>query len=232
MSELKARYEQVMADVEKVCARCGKKPGQDVRLVAVSKFFPAGDIRTVYDLGQRDFGENRAQEMSAKAPELPEDIRWHFIGRLQRNKVKYIIDKACMIHSVDNLALAQEISRQAQLKQVEMPVLLEVNLGGEESKAGMTEEEVRETMTAVSLLPGMKIQGLMTIGPYEEDPENSRPLFKKMRKLMEKARSWQIPGTEMKYLSMGMSHDFAAAIEEGANIVRVGSSIFGHRNYI
>ena len=99
MSELKARYEQVMADVEKVCARCGKKPGRDVHLVAVSKFFPAGDIRTVYDLGQRDFGENRAQEMSAKAPELPEDIRWHFIGRLQRNKVKYIIDKALsLIH--------------------------------------------------------------------------------------------------------------------------------------
>ncbi|MEA4892385.1 MAG: YggS family pyridoxal phosphate-dependent enzyme [Peptococcaceae bacterium] len=231
MAGLKERYEQVLTDFTAVCSRCGKKPGEDVKLVAVSKFFPAEDLRRVYDLGQRDFGENRAQEMFAKAPVLPADIRWHFIGRLQRNKVKYIIDKACMIHSVDSLALAGEISRQALLKQVEIPVLLEVNLGGEESKAGMAYGEVQENMRAISLLPGIKIQGLMTIGPYEEDPENSRPLFRRMKELLEEAKSWQIPGAEMKYLSMGMSHDFVAAIEEGANIVRVGSSIFGHRNY-
>lgn len=230
MSELKERYEQVMEEFHKVCSRCGRKEGE-VRLVAVSKFFPPEDMAAVYGFGQREFGENRAQEMAAKVPVLPEDILWHFIGRLQRNKVKYIIDKACMIHSVDSLALAQEISRQALLKKVEMPVLLEVNLAREESKAGMQKEEVRKNLTAISLLPGLKVRGLMTIGPYEADPEDSRPLFRQMKALQEEAASWEIPGVTMDFLSMGMSHDFVTAIEEGANIVRVGSSIFGQRNY-
>ena len=230
MSELKERYEQVMEEFHKVCSRCGRKEGE-VRLVAVSQFFPSEDVAAVYGFGQREFGENRAQEMAAKAPVLPKDILWHFIGRLQRNKVKYIIDKACMIHSVDSLALAQEISRQALLKKVEMPVLLEVNLAREESKAGMQKEEVRKNLTAISLLPGLKVRGLMTIGPYEADPEDSRPLFRQMKALQEEAASWEIPGVTMDFLSMGMSHDFVTAIEEGANIVRVGSSIFGQRNY-
>ncbi|MCL1849723.1 MAG: YggS family pyridoxal phosphate-dependent enzyme, partial [Clostridiales bacterium] len=154
---------------------------------------------------------------------------WHFIGRLQRNKVKYIIDKTALIHSLDSVELAGEISRQALLKQAEPPVLIQVNLGGEESKAGFAREGLREGLEEMAGLPGLHIKGLMTIGPYYADPEDARQMFRQLKALQREARSWALPGVEMQYVSMGMSHDFRIAIEEGADFVRVGSAIFGQR---
>ena len=221
-------YRRTEEAFREACIAAGRGPGE-VKLIAVSKTFPAEAVREAYGLGQRLFGENRAQELTEKQPVLPKDIEWHFIGRLQRNKVKYIIDKVAMIHSVDSLDLAKEISRQSLLKNMEMQALVQVNLGGEDSKAGFGAEELRSGLQGIAGLPGLRIRGLMTIGPYYEEPEDARPLFKKMKALKEEAASWAIPGVEMRYLSMGMSHDFTVAIEEGADFVRVGTAIFGQR---
>jgi pyridoxal phosphate enzyme (YggS family) len=217
-----------MEGFREACLKAARSPSE-VKLVAVSKTFPAESVAQAYELGQRLFGENRVQELVDKQPALPKDIEWHFIGRLQRNKVKYIIDKVALIHSVDSVGLAREISRHAVIKGVEVPVLIQVNLGGEESKAGFYEEGLRQGVTDVAGLPGVRIQGLMTIGPYFEDPEEARPLFRRMKTLIREVAGWNIPGTEIRLLSMGMSHDYKVAIEEGADIVRVGSAIFGWR---
>ncbi|MDR1193371.1 MAG: YggS family pyridoxal phosphate-dependent enzyme [Peptococcaceae bacterium] len=229
MASIAENYQTVIEDFQRACAAAGRSP-DEVRLIAVSKFFPPAAVRRVYDLGQRLFGENRAQEMTAKAPELPADIQWHFIGRLQRNKVKYIIERAAMIHSVDSLALAEEISRQAGLRDRRAPALLEVNLGGEDTKAGFSPAGLRAGLEAIARLPGLSVQGLMTIGPYYENPEDARPLFRRLRELKETVSAWGIQGVEMRYLSMGMSHDFPVAIAEGADFVRVGTAIFGVRD--
>ena len=221
-------YNQTMARFVEACGRAGRS-AEDVRLVAVSKTFPAESVEKAFALGHRLFGENYVQELVEKQEILPKDIDWHFIGRLQRNKVKYIIDKVVLIHSVDSVALAKEISRQAGLKHVEAQVLLQVNLGEEESKAGFAKEELRAGLEEIAVLPGVHVNGLMTIGPYFEEPEDARPMFRAMRALREEAASWAVPGVEMRCLSMGMSHDFMVAIEEGADIVRVGSAIFGQR---
>jgi pyridoxal phosphate enzyme (YggS family) len=217
-----------MAGFREACVRAGRSP-EDVKLVAVSKTYPAEAVAQVFGLGQRLFGENRVQELAEKQPELPKDIEWHFIGRLQRNKVKYIIDKAAMVHSVDSVGLAKEISKQALAKGTEMPALIQVNLGGEETKAGFDRQGLRQGVSDIARLPGIRVLGLMTIGPYFEDPEGARPLFRSMKALMREAAGWDIPGAEMRYLSMGMSHDYTVAIEEGADYVRVGSAIFGQR---
>jgi len=230
MSDLQKRYQEVYEGLKDACRKAGR-PEDSVRLIAVSKNFPVEDIMQIYQLGQREFGENRAQEVTAKYPELPQDIKWHFIGRLQRNKVKYIIDKVYMIHSVDKVSLAQEISRQAVLKNVIMPVLIQVNLEGEETKAGFRKEELPSVLKEIAVLPNIQVKGLMTIGAYHENPEDSRPLFKRMKALFDEIAGWQIPGVTMEYLSMGMSNDYKVAIEEGANFVRVGSLIFGERIY-
>ena len=227
---LKNNYDLVKESLLHACDLAGRAPGS-VKLLAVTKNVSPQDILSVYALGQRAFGENRVQELCEKQPELPKDIEWHFIGRLQRNKVKYIIDKVAMIHSVDSLGLAKEISRQAQLKglQDDMPVLIQLNLGGEQTKGGFDRDTLRRGVEEIATLPGLSIQGLMTIGPYFEDPEGTRPLFHTMRALMDEVDSWSVPGVRLRYLSMGMSHDFHIAIEEGADIVRVGSAIFGAR---
>ncbi|MCL1804885.1 MAG: YggS family pyridoxal phosphate-dependent enzyme [Clostridiales bacterium] len=221
-------YRRTEEAFREACIAAGRGLGE-VKLIAVSKTFPAEAVREAYGLGQRLFGENRAQELTEKQPVLPKDIEWHFIGRLQRNKVKYIIDKAAMIHSVDSAALAREISRQALLKQVEASVLIEVNLDGEETKAGFGAEGLRQGLEEIAALPGVHVLGLMTIGQYHEDPEGSRALFRRMRALRDEAASWAVPGADIRYLSMGMSHDFEAAIAEGADYVRVGTAIFGGR---
>ena len=226
--ELEENYRRTMRDFALACRQAGRAEGE-VQLIAVSKTFPAQDVAALYGLGQRLFGENRAQEMCEKQPVLPKDIGWHFIGRLQRNKVNYIIDKAAMIHSVDSVALAEEISRRALRRQAVMPVLLQVNLGGEETKAGFDRAGLQAGLTALAGLAGLRVMGLMTIGPYYEDPEGARPLFREMRALREETAARGIPGVEMRYLSMGMSHDYKVAIEEGADFVRVGSAIFGRR---
>lgn len=212
------------------CERAGR-PREDVTLICVTKTKPVEDLRQAYDAGQRVFGENRVQEIIEKFPQLPEDIQWHMIGHLQRNKVKYLMDRAVMIHSVDSAALAQTISREAVKAGRVMDILLEVNAAGEESKFGLSYDRVLPLIREIAPLPGIHICGLMTVPPYTENPETSRVYFKKLRELSVDIASQSIDNVSMHTLSMGMTGDFEVAIEEGATHIRVGTAIFGARNY-
>lgn len=220
----------VEASIAAACARAGRKR-EEVTLIAVSKTKPLPDLREAYDAGARDFGENKVQELQEKIPELPEDIRWHMIGHLQRNKVKYIVGKVSLIHSVDSLRLAEEISREAVKKGVTADILIEVNVAGEESKYGVTLSEAPDLVRQIAVLPSIQIKGLMTIAPYTEDPEKNRPIFRKLTQLSVDIESKNIDNVNMSVLSMGMTGDYIVAIEEGATCVRVGTGIFGERDY-
>ena len=202
-----------------------------VRLVAVSKTYPAEVVREAYDAGQRIFGENRPQEMDAKYHQLPTDIEWHMIGHLQTNKVKLIIPYVSMIHSVDSLRLAQEISAQSVKHEVTTDILIEVNIAGEASKFGTTREEAIALVEAAAKLPNIHICGLMTIAPYVENPEDNRKYFQQIRQLSVDIKKKNIDNVCMDVLSMGMTGDYQVAVEEGATLVRVGTGIFGERNY-
>ncbi|HJC11708.1 MAG TPA: YggS family pyridoxal phosphate-dependent enzyme [Candidatus Blautia merdigallinarum] len=223
-------YRAVEEKVKNACQRAGRKR-EEVTLIAVSKTKPVSMIEELLPLGVRDFGENKVQELTAKEEVLPKDIRWHMIGHLQRNKVKYIIDKACMIHSVDSLRLAREISKEAVKHELDVPVLIEVNVAGEESKFGVSVEETPSLVQEVSKLPGIQVKGLMTIAPYVEDPEENREIFRNLRKLSVDISGKNFDNVTMNVLSMGMTGDYEVAIEEGATHVRVGTGIFGERNY-
>lgn len=223
-------YRAVEEKVKNACQRAGRKR-EEVTLIAVSKTKPVSMIEELLPLGVRDFGENKVQELTAKEEVLPKDIRWHMIGHLQRNKVKYIIDKACMIHSVDSLRLAREISKEAVKHELDVPVLIEVNVAGEESKFGVSVEETPSLVQEVSKLPGIQVKGLMTIAPYVEDPEENREIFRNLRKLSVDINGKNFDNVTMNVLSMGMTGDYEVAIEEGATHVRVGTGIFGERNY-
>ena len=202
-----------------------------VRLVAVSKYHPASLIQEAYDAGQRIFGESHVQELVAKHDALAKDIEWHFIGHLQTNKVKYIIDKVDMIHSVESLKLAQEIEKRAAQKDVVMDVLIEVNMGGEESKFGVAPDETEALLREISVMEHIRVRGLMTVAPFVEDQEENREVFRQMRELLVDMNSKKIDNIKMDTLSMGMTGDYEVAIEEGATIVRVGTGIFGERYY-
>lgn len=223
-------YKRVEEKVQRACERAGRKR-EEVTLIAVSKTKPLSMIEELLPLGVRDFGENKVQELTAKAEVLSKDIRWHMIGHLQRNKVKYVVDKVCMIHSVDSLRLAEEISKEAEKKGVEVPILLEVNVAGEESKFGIRPEETEELARQIALLPNLHIQGLMTIAPYVENPENNRQIFRNLRNLSVDIERKKFNNVTMSVLSMGMTGDYEVAIEEGATHVRVGTGIFGERDY-
>ncbi|MCI8550928.1 MAG: YggS family pyridoxal phosphate-dependent enzyme [Lachnospiraceae bacterium] len=227
---LKENLEAVEKRVEEACARAGRKR-EDVTLIAVSKTKPVPALREIMDCGIVDFGENKVQEMCGKMEEITEPLHWHLIGHLQRNKVKYIVDKAYMIHSVDSLRLAQEIQKEAEKQDVTCQVLIEINIGGEESKDGIPGEEAIPLIREIAQLSRVQVKGLMTIAPPVPQPEDARGYFKEMRKLFEAVKAEQIPGVEMKELSMGMTGDFEVAIEEGATMVRVGTAIFGERQY-
>ena len=227
---LKNNYEEVEKNICAACARAGRERSE-VTLIAVSKTKPVEDIETVYGFGQRDFGENRVQEMTAKMPVLPQDISWHLIGHLQQNKVKYIIDRACMIHSVDSLALAQTISKEAVKHQVTAKVLIEVNVAQEETKFGTDVSEAPALAEEIAKLPGIQVCGLMTIAPFVEDPEENRHIFRKLKQLSVDIDRKNIDNVSMNVLSMGMTNDYSVAIEEGATMVRVGTGIFGERQY-
>lgn len=188
-------------------------------------------LETVYQEGIREFGENKVQELTEKYEALPKDIHWHMIGHLQRNKVKYIVDKACLIHSVDSLRLAEEISQQAMKKQVEADILVEVNIAQEDSKFGISKEEAITLVEDIAKLPGVHVKGLMTIAPFVEDPEENRLYFRKMKELSVDIAEKNIDNVSMDILSMGMTGDYMVAIEEGATMVRVGTGIFGERDY-
>lgn len=223
-------YKRVEEKVQRACERAGRKR-EEVTLIAVSKTKPLSMIEELLPLGVRDFGENKVQELTAKAEVLSKDIRWHMIGHLQRNKVKYVVDKVCMIHSVDSLRLAEEISKEAEKKGVEVPILLEVNVAGEDSKFGIRPEETEELARQIALLPNLHIQGLMTIAPYVENPENNRQIFRNLRNLSVDIERKKFNNVTMSVLSMGMTGDYEVAIEEGATHVRVGTGIFGERDY-
>lgn len=227
---LKENYDVVEKEIAGACSRVGREK-EEVRLIAVSKTKPMSMIEELYEHGCRDFGENKVQELVEKYEALPKDIRWHMIGHLQRNKVKYIVDKVYLIHSVDSLRLAEEISREAVKKQVTVQILIEVNVAQEESKFGLKTEETEELVKAVSKLPGICVKGLMTIAPYVEKAEENRQYFQKLKQLSVDIMRKNIDNVAMDFLSMGMSGDYRVAVEEGATYVRVGTYIFGERDY-
>ena len=212
------------------CLRAGRAR-EDVTLIAVSKTKPESMVEEAYSVGQRDFGENKVQEICRKIEVLPQDIRWHMIGHLQRNKVRQVVGKACMIHSVDSLRLAEAISQEAVKQDSIVPVLIEVNVAQEESKFGVTAEETIALIEAAAKLPHISIRGLMTIAPFVEDPEENRPIFRKLKQLSVDIAAKNINNVTMSVLSMGMTNDYEVAIEEGATMVRVGTGIFGERDY-
>ena len=220
------KVEEEIKTAEEKCSRTGL-----TTLIAVSKTKPVELIKEAYDAGIRDFGENRVQEIVDKYPQLPNDIKWHLIGHLQTNKVKYIIDKVAMIHSVDSLKLAREISRQAVKSGVVMDILIEVNVSMEETKFGVTTDDAPSLIEEISLLPGIRVRGLMTVAPPVHDPEENRAVFCALRQLLVDIDGKNIDNVSMDCLSMGMSGDYTVAIEEGATFVRVGTSIFGNRQY-
>ena len=228
---IKENIELVEANIKESVLKSGRNP-LDVTLIAVSKTKPVSDVREAYDYGIRDFGENKVMELVDKYEELPKDIRWHMIGHLQTNKVKYIVDKAYLIHSVDSYHLAQIISREAVKKGVTCSILIEVNVADEESKFGLKIEEVCDLVRDISELPSINIKGLMTVAPFVNDPELNREVFKKLKQLSVDISRKNIDNVSMDILSMGMSGDYKVAIEEGASYVRVGTSIFGERNYM
>lgn len=223
-------YKEVEKHVEEACKRAGRKR-EEVTLIAVSKTKPVSMIEELLPLNVTEFGENKVQELTAKAEVLPANLHWHMIGHLQRNKVKYIVDKACIIHSVDSLRLAEEISKEAQKKQVTANILIEVNVAEEESKFGVRTSEVLPLIKAISVLPNISIKGLMTIAPYVENPEENRWIFQKLKNLSIDIKGKNFDNVTMDVLSMGMTGDYEVAIEEGATHVRVGTGIFGERNY-
>lgn len=229
-SVLKENYANVLKNVHNACERAGRKT-DDVTLIAVSKTKPVEMLQEIYDCGCRDFGENKVQEIMDKYDKLPNDIRWHMIGHLQTNKVKYIVDKVYMIHSVDSIKLAKEISKEAVKKNVTVKVLLEVNVAEEETKFGLLTEEVPDFYKEVIDLPGLKVCGLMTIAPYVENSEENRQHFVNLKQLMVDIESEKTDNISVGELSMGMTGDYEVAIEEGATYVRVGTGIFGERNY-
>lgn len=223
-------YREVEERVREACTRSGRDR-KEVILIAVSKTKPVEMIKEAMEAGAEVFGENKVQELCEKYEALPEVRHWHLIGHLQRNKVKYIVDKAELIHSVDSLRLAEEISKEAVRKNVQVNILIEVNVAEEESKFGVKVEDTEALVRQIAVLPGVHIQGLMTIAPYVTDPEENRPVFRALKKLAVDIHRKNIDNVHMDELSMGMTGDYQVAIEEGATMVRVGTGIFGERNY-
>ena len=227
---LKERLEEVEEKIQEACRRAGRDRSE-VTLIAVSKTKPAEILKEAYDLGVRVFGENKVQELTEKFEVLPQDIRWHMIGHLQTNKVKYIADKVELIHSVDSLRLAETIEKEAAKRGRVIDILVEVNVAEEESKFGLKEEEVIPFIEKVAGFSHINVRGLMTIAPFVENPEKNRSVFADLRKLSVDITAKNIDNVNVSILSMGMTNDYEVAIEEGATMVRVGTGIFGARDY-
>ena len=220
----------VQGHIEDACRRAGRD-SSEVSLVAVSKMHPAGDILELYRAGHRDFGENYVQELQKKRDILPEDIRWHMIGHLQKNKVRYIAPYIAMIHSVDSASLALTIEKEAAKCGRVIPVLIEVNAAGEASKFGVSPDEVFPLAELIETLPHVECRGLMTSAPLTEAPDENRVYFRKLKELSVDMNLKNYNNGKVDVLSMGMSGDYEAAVEEGSTMVRVGTSIFGARDY-
>ena len=230
MKTIKQNIQIVEEKITAAAERAGRKR-EDVLLLAVSKTKPVEVIREAVACGLTSLGENKVQEIMEKYEPMGDGVHWHLIGHLQTNKVKYIIDKVDMIHSVESLRLAEEINKRAAAKSLVMDVLVEVNMAEEESKFGIQPERVEEFLHQIALLPHIRVRGLMTVAPFVENPEENRVYFRKMRELLVDMNQKKIDNINMDVLSMGMTSDYEVAIEEGATIVRVGTGIFGERYY-
>lgn len=227
---LKENLTHVEEKIETVCSTHGI-PRDSITLIAVSKTKPVEMLQEIYDAGCRDFGENKVQELVDKYEQLPKDIRWHMIGHLQRNKVKYIIGKVVLIHSVDSLRLAETIEKESAKHNITTDILIEVNMAHEESKFGVLPEEIYDLLMEISKFEHVRVKGLMTVAPFVDNPRKNSEIFEKMHKLSVDIESKNIDNITMSILSMGMTNDYEVALEEGANMIRVGTAIFGERNY-
>lgn len=227
---LKDNLAIIEKNIQDACEKTGRKR-EEVTLIAVSKTKPIEMLQEIYAENIREFGENKVQELCSKIEQMPSDIHWHMIGHLQRNKVKNLIGKTALIHSVDTYRLAEEINIQAKKKNITVPILVEVNIANEESKFGTTVEDAILLVEEISHLDNIKIKGLMTIAPNVENAEENRPYFQKIKQLSVDITNKNIDNVSMEILSMGMTGDYTVAIEEGSTMVRVGTGIFGERNY-
>lgn len=228
MNTIRDHLNEVRENIQKACEKAGRSP-QEVTLIAVSKTKPLFMLEEAYEAGARDFGENKVQEILEKHPKMPEDARFHMIGHLQRNKVKQVLPHAVLIHSVDSYRLAEQISQEAGKLGITAKILLEVNVAKEESKFGMMPEDVEEMAGQIAALPHLQIEGLMTIAPFVDDPEENRPVFRKLYQLSVDIKKKNIDNVNMGVLSMGMTGDYQVAVEEGSTMIRVGTGIFGAR---
>ncbi len=219
---------EVRKNMEKACRRAGRDP-KEVTLIAVSKTKPLSMLQEAYEAGARDFGENKVQEILEKYPGMPADVKFHMIGHLQRNKVRQVIDKVCLIHSVDSIRLAEQIEAEAEKKNLQVDILLEVNVAREESKYGFFLEDLENAVIQISKFSHIRIKGLMTIAPFVENPEENRDIFQKLNHFFIDMKSKNIDNVSMSVLSMGMTGDYQVAIEEGSTMIRVGTGIFGAR---
>ena len=227
---LESNLQEVERKIMEACDKAGRAR-EEITLIAVSKTKPVPMLQEIYDLGVRDFGENKVQELTDKEPQLPADLRWHMIGHLQRNKVKQVIDKAALIHSVDSVRLAKAIEAEAAKKDIVVQILLEVNVAEEDSKFGLKVDEVLPATEEIATMPHVRIKGLMTIAPFVENPEENRTVFAQLQKLSVDIAEKNIDNVSVDILSMGMTNDYQVAIEEGATMIRVGTGIFGEREY-
>ena len=228
MIDVAANYRKVLDSIAEATAKSRRAAGQ-VKLLAATKSQSIELIRAAVDAGITLIGENYVREAAGKKPRIDEAIEWHMIGHLQRNKVKAAVDLFDVFESLDNLPLARELDKEGQKRNKVIRVFVEVNLGGEESKTGVNESEAASLVQQVASLSHLRVEGFMSVPPYREDPEEVRPYFRKLRLLQEKLGEIRSPRLELRELSMGMSHDYKVAIEEGATIVRIGTALFGPR---
>ncbi len=223
MPALEGNYKAVRDRIKEAANRSGRDP-REVKIIAVSKNVSPESILAAKKLGLNDFGENRLQEALPKITALPADIKWHFVGHLQTNKVRDVLDRFSMVHSLDRMSLAQALEKESRKKDTVMPVLVQINASGEASKYGLAPEELEDFLEEVKDFSGIKVRGLMTMAPLVDNPEETRPVFARLRNLKEQIN---IPSLKLDYLSMGMTNDYQIAVEEGANLVRIGTAIFG-----
>lgn len=230
MQEIRDNIKAVSQDIRDICIREGKDP-DNVTIIAVTKTVDTDRINYSIECGIQNIGENKVQEIMAKYENIKKNVNWHLIGHLQTNKVKYIIDKVALIHSVDSISLAEEVSKRAFNAGLVKDILVQVNVAREDTKFGIDYEEIDGFVEQLSKMGGIRVKGLMTIAPYYEDKELVRPVFRLLKEKFDMLAKGDIPNIEMKYLSMGMTNDYKLAIEEGSNMVRIGTGIFGARNY-
>lgn len=226
--EIRENLQRIEEQIGEACTRAGRDR-REVTLVAVSKTKPVDMLRSAYEAGARQFGENKVQELTSKIPQLPSDISWHMIGHLQTNKVRQVTGKTCLIHSADSIRLVREIEKESARQELTTDILLEVNVAREESKFGFFLEEAEEALYIMKDFPHVKVRGLMTIAPFVSNAQHNRPVFRKLYQFYVDMKSKNIDNVTMDILSMGMTGDFQVAIEEGATMVRVGTGIFGAR---